>query len=460
MLRVEANLAFDYVKRFRLGPSSKDIKKAGTQYEVHVPLITAHLQSTLEPVNQAFVQLCESPPNRTLLRPVFFNEQCENCLSHNIRNDTHRGVRLCIDCGFHLDDNLGDESSYLESYGPMRFIGNGRTLITFPRRMRDDMYKRINHFRSWLLRIQGKELCEISSAELDQITNTCIRYNFNPPTYHDVRAVLRICGLQKWNTHVYSILMHMTGVQQISLTDEQHAYFIKEFMRLQLPFYELQHVHERLNFPSYAFTLYKLSLEAGWHNLAYALPMTRSDPNRVILERVWKIIIDSRDASVDHSNTVRKVDADGMNLRNVQRNCIYGPHLAESHEHLDVKCGAVVHHDRDWICEEWSKSGCKLPHGMIGSKRKRRRMEGGQLVDRRQVPACHPKISRVQTNKRSMNVPFEVLHWHHDRRDRRCRTNKPRACYSDGKFVRTLPRSFLHSELHIVHLTTSPECLV
>jgi len=308
MLRVDVVAAFDYVKQYRLGPSSKEIKKAGNQYEVYVPLITAQLPSKLEPVVKAFVQLCESPPDRTLLRPVYSNIQCEKCFSSEIRVDSFRGVRLCVICGHHLDDNVGDESSYIESYGPMRFVGNGRTLITFPRKMRDDMYKRINHFRSWLLRIQGKELCEIKSEELDLIASTCLKYGLNPPTYHDIRLVLRSCGLVKYNTHVYAIMMHITGVQQIVLTDEQHSYFIKEFMRLQRPFYELQHVHERLNFPSYAFTLYKLAMEAGWYDLAYALPMTKSDPNRAILERVWKIIVDSRDASVEGSNTVRKID--------------------------------------------------------------------------------------------------------------------------------------------------------
>lgn len=296
MLRVEAVKAFDYIKKFRLGPSAKAIKKAGNQYEVTVPLITAQLQSTIGSQQESFIQVCDSRPDRSTLRPVYSNVQCEKCLSSNIRVDGHRGVRLCVDCGHHIDDNVGDESSYTDSYGPMRFVGNGRTLITFPRRMRDDIFKRMNHFRSWLLRIQGKELFDIPSQDLDKIAETCLRFNFLNPTYHEIRMALRLCGLQRYNTHVYAILMHLTGVQPIQLTDSQHSHFVKEFMRLQRPFYETQHLHERMNFPSYGFVLHKLAIEAGWIELAYVLPLTKSDPNRAILEHIWDVIVHRRDA--------------------------------------------------------------------------------------------------------------------------------------------------------------------
>ena len=311
MLRVEAHKAFEYVKTFRLGPSPKSIKKAGNQYEVTVPLITAQLQSKLRPLTVSFIQVCDSPPDRLTLRPVYSNIQCENCFSSDIRVDTHHGIRLCVECGHHIDDNVGDESSYFESYGPSRFVGNGRTLLTFPRLMRDDMTKRINHFRSWLLRIQGKELFDISSQDLDRISETCFKFNFLAPNYHDIRMVLKLCGLQCYNTHCYAILMHLTGVQPIQLTEQQHSHFIREFMRLQEPFYQTQHIHERMNFPSYGFVLHKLAIEAGWTELAYALPLTKSDPNMTILQNIWDVIVHRRDAGLKRPAPMREVDLQG-----------------------------------------------------------------------------------------------------------------------------------------------------
>jgi hypothetical protein len=234
--------------------------------------------------------LCTTPPSTLKVQSV---DICSRCFCTDLRMNNVEGMRICINCGYFVEEHSSSTTSYNESYnGPQSRILSNRT--TLPRVHASYIHKRCHHFRSWLKRIQGHECITIPPEDRERIQQAIIKYKFNSePDYIEMRFILKRLKLQKYYNHVFLLINMFRADPMITLSKEHEDILEDMFRKLQKPFGNNR--GRRVNMLSYSYILIKLCEHLGWEDLSNALPKLISPLKIYKQDQIWKLVCSSID---------------------------------------------------------------------------------------------------------------------------------------------------------------------
>ena len=153
-------------------------------------------------------------------------------------------------------------------------------------------YKRLNHFKDWVLNVQAKEATVISEKVLltvmTELYNRRIR-DLDKIDRHIVRQILKEHRLRRWYEHVPIIVAKITGLYPYRLTPHQQAQIFLMFGAIQAP-YEKHAPPTRRNFLSYSYVLYKLSQLCGYDFICNQLSLLKGADKLRAMDRIFQKI--------------------------------------------------------------------------------------------------------------------------------------------------------------------------
>lgn len=184
--------------------------------------------------------------------------------------------RICMYCGesyyYEAEELAGSKAGFRD------FNGNAT--------------KRITHFRNWIARLQGKERCGITTAELNTIQSHLATYPDSMSEYDQIKLAMKESGLQKYYNHVYYVMRQLLGHSLVKFSKIHEARLLAMFMRIQEPFARSR--QQRINMLSYQFLIRKFCELLGYEVAAY-IPLLKSRANLQRQDHDWKQICESLD---------------------------------------------------------------------------------------------------------------------------------------------------------------------
>lgn len=288
---------WDHVLALLVHDDLRYSKKTGTLHEYEVPAITCWISPKLE--RTCLVDI-SSPPNQRyyILSPF----RCQFCANAHLTRDNHEDVYVCSLCGEVGGKSDSHISSYIDSHGPSF---PQRHIQRLPRQHTTSSYKRINHFRNVLLRIQAKEALKISREQYSRIQTYMMRALPYTPvsryTYADVKLCLKQLGLQAFYNNIFSLIFRLSNRRLVDLTVQQTSTMIQMFIAIQQPFAESRHT--RVNMLSYVYLIRKFSEILGWTKLSRSLPLLKSRAKVRQQDMIWLRVCQRMDY-VYHRSTI------------------------------------------------------------------------------------------------------------------------------------------------------------
>lgn len=155
-------------------------------------------------------------------------------------------------------------------------------------------YKKPNHFKDWMLRVQAKETKKIPQALLDRVIHECTAFNVQSAADVDRRKVLRILKRikqTKWNDHATKITFLINGVRPVQFTDAQQSILVNMFNDLLPTWHKHVDKKRRSNFCSYGYTLYKLCQMKGWNEFLPYFPLLRGKVKLAQTDAIWRAMM-------------------------------------------------------------------------------------------------------------------------------------------------------------------------
>lgn len=220
---------------------------------------------------------------------AYNSDICLMCYNSDLRINNKEGCLICSHCGFICNDHPNQLlSSYSQAFAPLS--GNTRQKQVIPRQHSNSIYKRCNHFKETLLRLQAKERVKITSTELCVIQAELDKRGIKATDVDPdvIRNVLRTVKLQKFYNHTYYILKYFTGIALLTLNDSQYRELYRMFVLIQSPFAE--HAPFRANMISYIYIVKKFFEILDWRDAASLLPYLKSRTKVLHQDMIWKKI--------------------------------------------------------------------------------------------------------------------------------------------------------------------------
>lgn len=203
-------------------------------------------------------------------------DRCRRC------GTTHYVIRaecrICTFCG---------DSHYYESVAHQ-----GSQSIMNARIFNHNTNKRVAHFKGWIARLQGKERCSITAAQLNEVERLIHMYPDSLSDYDRIKMALRELRLQKFYNHIYFIQRTLMGYALVEFRKINEARLLAMFLRIQEPFARLQ--KGRTNMISYQFLIRKFCQLLGY-KIAEYIPLLKSRANLYRQDVIWKKICEELD---------------------------------------------------------------------------------------------------------------------------------------------------------------------
>lgn len=261
-------------------------KKMGSLYEPFLPCISCWIPvCTSQPKLQHNIQC---PSGRLY---VAIPERCQECLHAHLQQDDHEDVMVCSRCGYVNGHEMSSRTSttFSQSCGPS-FAQNIKSLT--PRVFTSSAYKRMNHFRNTILRLQAKEPLSISKDHIDRLTSELKKANpslrTDCVTYQVVKRAMKATKLQRYYNHVFWVIHHVTGKRLVDLSKSQSKTLVDMFSAIQEAFG--RHRKNRVNMLSYIYLIKKFTEVLGWSRLSKCLPLLKSREKVRQQDLIWKQI--------------------------------------------------------------------------------------------------------------------------------------------------------------------------
>lgn len=216
-------------------------------------------------------------------------DMCIMCYNRDLRLHHREGILVCSLCGYICDNSTDqDISSYTQSFSVMS--SNNRTKQQIPRRHAESCYKRCNHFKETLLRLQGKERVKIQRQEMLIIESEVLKRGLQKEDLSGdvVKLILKHLSMQRYYNNRYYILMKLTGHPLVTLSTEHSKILLKMFLTIQRPY--AQHATTRANMISYYYIVKKLCELQGWEDISESLPHLKSKAKILQEDWIWKKI--------------------------------------------------------------------------------------------------------------------------------------------------------------------------
>ena len=263
-------------------------KKMGSLYEPFLPCISCWIPICTSPSQLQFEHDKPCPSGRLY---IAVPERCQECCHAHLCPDAHEDVLVCSRCGSVNEQAMGMKmgTTYVQSCGPS-FAQNMRQ--TTPRLFTPSAYKRMNHFRNTLLRLQAKESLSIDGDHIQIIVGELKKSNpdLRPSmvTYQAVKRAMKVTKLQRYYNHVFWIIHHVTGKRLVDLSKSQSKMLIDMFTNIQEAF--SRHRQTRVNMLSYVYLIKKFSEVLGWTRLSKCLPLLKSRDKVRQQDTIWRQI--------------------------------------------------------------------------------------------------------------------------------------------------------------------------
>ncbi|CAM9888222.1 unnamed protein product, partial [Phaeothamnion confervicola] len=155
------------------------------------------------------------------------------------------------------------------------------------------LYKRSNHFSSWLLRTQAKENTVIDQDVLKSIVSELRKEridDFTTIRHVKIREILKKLRLNKYYNHCVQITSIVSGRDPPRMSAEQEHTLLKMFDMIQIPFQEIVADQDRQNMLSYSFLLHKFIEIMEWDEFLPFFPMLVSADKMAFQDAIWKKI--------------------------------------------------------------------------------------------------------------------------------------------------------------------------
>jgi hypothetical protein len=273
---IRASFWKQLVFRFQ-SPNPYITKKLGLQ-RTPLGLITDYVQFQLTQEPQLVWVV--NPPSRLF---TIHPDQCPSCLCEHLLLDSLKGLSICSECGYIVDENVATNcTSYQESHGGSLGVF---WKSKFPRHLTVFHTKRTNHFKYWLQRLQGKEVCRITGEELARLRGYLQDRDID---YELIRKGLKALGLQRYYPNSYYLVRHFTGKPLVEFTSDHESQLVEMFLLIQSAF--TQHAGTRVNMISYTYLIRKFSELLGWEDVVWSIPSMKSDANIHRQDVIWKLI--------------------------------------------------------------------------------------------------------------------------------------------------------------------------
>jgi hypothetical protein len=201
---------------------------------------------------------------------------CPKCYEEDMRIDSKMALKVCALCGF---TEIYDEQFHYTLKSRKMYMA---------RKLSNDFYKRVVHFRFWLKRIQGKEKHNVSGEVINQVKKLLVKENVQGIHYWNVRSCLQRLGMKQHYSHCVYIMSQIRGCPLVMMTKNQERVLVEMFIRIQQSFSCLESY--RVNMLSYPYVIKKLCELKGWFNMARAIPTLKSESRLLMQDELWRKI--------------------------------------------------------------------------------------------------------------------------------------------------------------------------
>jgi len=153
------------------------------------------------------------------------------------------------------------------------------------------MYKRQNHFKTWLKRTQGKETTSVDQEVVDSVRLELKKQRIDDPTavsHTKVREILKKLRLNKHYNNCVQITSIITGIAPPQMTNEQETALLQMFEVIQEPFQEIIQSEPRQNMLSYSFLIHKFLEIMSWDEYLPYFPLLRSVDKIQYQDWIWR----------------------------------------------------------------------------------------------------------------------------------------------------------------------------
>ncbi len=153
------------------------------------------------------------------------------------------------------------------------------------------LYKRQNHFKTWLKRTQGKETTFIDDNIIETVRLELRKQRIEDVslvTHVKVREILKKLRLNKHYNHCVQITTIITGNTPPQMTNEQETALLQMFERIQVPFQNIIQNETRQNMLSYSFLIHKFLEIMSWDEYLPYFPLLRSADKIQYQDWIWK----------------------------------------------------------------------------------------------------------------------------------------------------------------------------
>ena len=202
---------------------------------------------------------------------------CNNCGNDKVTYKNLESEVFCNKCGYTekvLFEN--DKTSYKET----------------PKEISYFAYKRINHFNEWLSQFQGKETTDIPSNVYQDVLKEIKKNMYldtNNITNKQIREILKKYKHNKYYENIPNIINMISNREAPLITRDCEEKLRCMFKEIQLPFMN-NCPHNRKNFLSYSYVLYKFCELLELDHLLQYFPLLKSREKLQQQDFIWKKI--------------------------------------------------------------------------------------------------------------------------------------------------------------------------
>lgn len=278
---------WSYISRQLKAPDIRHTRKMGLLHESPIPNVTQSIPviHVTRREDNAFLYFFGATLRKKRLSPCF-EHICGTCFGQDIRIRMSEGAAICGSCGS-FQYTTQEEPSLRQQYGPAT-----STRANPPRRPRKHTpcyYKRRNHFKYWLHRIQGRETNPVKRTHIEAV-KTDLERHFEETNYETIRTSLKRLNLKRFYNNIYYIQKQLIGYALLDLTRKQEEKLMQMFIEIQGPF--ANHAMSRVNMLYYSYLIKKFAEILKWDEVAEAMPSLKSTSKNRYLDSIWKQICD------------------------------------------------------------------------------------------------------------------------------------------------------------------------
>ncbi len=207
---------------------------------------------------------------------------CKECGGDTI-NDISAGIKICNNCGL--------TEPYTSSGLPEWNTTETHDFV------KPYSYKRTNHFKEWIVQIQGREGTFVPKQVIDLLLIEIKKERLTDKsmiTYHKIKEYLKKLKLNKYYEHIPNIIHKITGNVQLVINQKLEEKLLEMFNDIQEPF-EKYCPKNRKNFLSYSYTLYKFFQLLKKDEYLIYFPLLKSREKLFEQEQIWKQICNELD---------------------------------------------------------------------------------------------------------------------------------------------------------------------